>query len=103
MLEKITISQMLANSIQQYGSNSALSSKIDGSYQDITYAELGNRVKYFCLGLIELGVERGDRVVLLSENCPKLSIIVHTNTNATIVKYAKCDYQSLRVGHKAVR
>ena len=73
-MEKMTINEMLANSISQYGSKAALSSKIDGSYHDISYAELGERVELFALGLIELGVERGDRVVLLSENRPEWAI-----------------------------
>ena len=73
-MEKMTINEMFANSIRQYGTKAALSSKIDGSYQDISYAELGERVESFALGLIELGVERGDRVVLLSENRPEWAI-----------------------------
>lgn len=73
-MEKMTINEMFANSIRQYGTKAALSSKIDGSYQDISYAELGERVERFALGLIELGVERGDRVVLLSENRPEWAI-----------------------------
>ena len=73
-MEKMTINEVFANSIREYGTKAALASKVDGSYQDISYAELGERVKNFALGLIELGVERGDRVVLLSENCPEWAI-----------------------------
>ena len=70
----MTINRMLQNTIQQYGAKAALSSKIDGAYQDISYTELGNRVKHFSLGLIELGIQKGDRVALLSENCPAWAI-----------------------------
>jgi long-chain acyl-CoA synthetase len=73
-MHKITINQMLQNTIQQYGAKAALSCKIDGAYQDISYAELANQVKYFCLGLIELGIRKGDRVALLSENRPEWAI-----------------------------
>jgi long-chain acyl-CoA synthetase len=73
-MDKMTINQMLKNSIQKYGSKAALASKVDGSYRDITYAELGTRVKHFCLGLMELGVEKGDRVALLSESRPEWAI-----------------------------
>ena len=73
-MDKMTINEMLANSIRHYGSKVALSSKIDGSYQDISYAELGERAENFALGLVELGMERGDRVVLLSENRPEWAI-----------------------------
>ena len=74
MMEKTTINERLQNSISQHGSKAALSSKVDGAYQDISYDELGVRVKHLCLGLIELGVEKGDRVALLSENRPEWAI-----------------------------
>ncbi|MFB3042210.1 MAG: AMP-binding protein [Candidatus Poribacteria bacterium] len=73
-MQEFTINEMFKNSVQKYASKAALSSKIDGSYQDISYDELDNRVKYFCLGLIELGLRKGDRVALLSENRPEWAI-----------------------------
>ncbi len=73
-MQEFTINEMFKNSVQKYGGKAALSSKIDGSYQDISYDELDNRVKYFCLGLIELGLRKGDRVALLSENRPEWAI-----------------------------
>lgn len=74
MMEKTTINEQLLNSVNQHGSKAALSSKVDGAYQDISYDELGDRVKHLCLGLIELGVQKGDRVALLSENRPEWAI-----------------------------
>ena len=71
MMEKTTINEQLQDTIDEHGSKAALSSKVDGAYQDISYAELGIRVKQLCLGLIELGVQKGDRVALLSENRPE--------------------------------
>lgn len=73
-MQEFTINEMFKNSVQKYASKAALSSKIDGSYQDISYDELDKRVKYFCLGLIELGLRKGDRVALLSENRPEWAI-----------------------------
>ena len=73
-MEKTTINEQLLNSVNQHGSKAALSSKVDGAYQDISYDELGDRVKHLCLGLIELGVQKGDRVALLSENRPEWAI-----------------------------
>ena len=74
MMEKTTINERLQNSISRHGSKAALSSKVDGGYQDISYDELGDRVKHLCLGLIELGVQKGDRVALLSENRPEWAV-----------------------------
>jgi long-chain acyl-CoA synthetase len=65
---------MVQNTIQQYGSKTALSHKVDKKYQDISYATLAERIKDFCLGLTELGLQKGDRVALLSENRPEWAI-----------------------------
>ncbi|MEO6194752.1 MAG: long-chain fatty acid--CoA ligase [Thermoanaerobaculia bacterium] len=45
-------------------------SKIGGTYQPISTAELVDRVRRLSKALLELGVERGDRVALMSENGP---------------------------------
>ncbi len=73
-MDKMTINTMLQDTLNQYGSKAALSSKIDEAYQDISYTELGDCVKDFCLGLISLGIQKGERVALLSENCPEWAI-----------------------------
>ena len=73
-MDKITINQMVQNTIKQHGSKAALSHKVDKQYQDISYATLAERIKHFCLGLTELGLQKGDRVALLSENRPEWAI-----------------------------
>ena len=73
-MDTITINQMVQNTIQQHGSETALSHKVDKEYQDISYATLAERIKNFCLGLTELGLQKGDRVALLSENRPEWAI-----------------------------
>ena len=73
-MDTITINQMVQNTIQQHGSETALSHKVDKEYQDISYASLAERIKHFCLGLTELGLQKGDRVALLSENRPEWAI-----------------------------
>jgi long-chain acyl-CoA synthetase len=73
-MDRITINQMVQNTIGQHGSKTALSHKVDKVYQDISYATLAERIKHFCLGLTELGMQKGDRVALLSENRPEWAI-----------------------------
>ena len=73
-MDTITINQMVQNTIQQHGSKTALSHKVDKEYQDTSYASLAERIKHFCLGLTELGLQKGDRVALLSENRPEWAI-----------------------------
>ncbi len=71
----MTLISLLENSIQHYGSKPALAHKPKGgTYQDISYAELGESVDAFSKGLNALGVQKEDRVALLSENRPEWAI-----------------------------
>jgi long-chain acyl-CoA synthetase len=53
-----------------YNKADCLMSKVGGTYQPIATAELVDRVRRLSKALLELGVERGDRVALMSENGP---------------------------------
>ena len=71
----MTLITMLEHSIQHYGSKPALAHKPKGgTYQDISYTELGESVDAFSKGLSALGVQKDDRVALLSENRPEWAI-----------------------------
>ena len=71
----MTLISMLEHSIQHYGSKPALAHKPKGgTYQDISYTELGESVDAFSKGLTALGVQKDDRVALLSENRPEWTI-----------------------------
>ena len=71
----MTLTAMLENIIQQYGDKPALAYKPKGgTYQDISYATLGESVAAFSNGLIAHGIQKGDRVAILSENRPEWAI-----------------------------
>lgn len=71
----MTLISMFEQSVQNYGNKSALAHKPKGdTYQDISYAELGESVDAFSKGLSVLGVQKGDRVAILSENRPEWAI-----------------------------
>ena len=71
----MTLISLLEHSIQHYGSQPALAHKPKGgTYQDISYTELGESVDAFRKGLTALGVQKEDRVALLSENRPEWAI-----------------------------
>ena len=53
----------------------ALNHKQDGEWQHISAAEMAQRVRAIALGLEALGLKKGDRVALLSENRPEWSIV----------------------------
>lgn len=71
----MTLTSMLAHAIQHYGDKPALAFKPHkpkgGTYQDISYNAFGESVAAFSSGLRSLGVEKGDRVAILSENRPE--------------------------------
>ena len=71
----MTLISLLQHSIEHYGSKPALAHKPKGgTYQDISYAELGESVHAFSKGLNALGVQKDDRVAILSENRPEWAI-----------------------------
>ena len=66
---------MFEDAVQQYGDKPALAHKPrGGTYQDISYTEFGASVDAFSKGLNALGVQKGDRVAILSENRPEWAI-----------------------------
>ena len=71
----MTLISIFEESIQQHGSEPALAHKPKGgTYQDISYTQLGESVDAFSKGLRTLGVQKDDRVALLSENRPEWAI-----------------------------
>lgn len=69
-----TLAQMFLNTVAEHGSKTALMTKVGGQYQGFSYQEFGERVKNFALGLASLGIKKGDRIALLSENRPEWAI-----------------------------
>lgn len=69
-----TLNRMFQMSVEKYADSAALSSKVAGEYRAITYREMGKKVRVLASGLVALGVEKGDRIALISENCPEWAI-----------------------------
>ncbi len=71
----MTLISMFEQTVQNYGDKPALAHKPKGgTYQDISYTEFGESVDAFSKGLKALGVLKGDRVAILSENRPEWAI-----------------------------
>ena len=51
--------------------NVAFREKNLGIYQEVTWKEYHDHVENCCLGLVELGLKRGDRVALMGDPCPE--------------------------------
>ncbi len=66
-----TLAQMLLNTLETHPRPDFMLTKKDGRYVPISTGEFGRQVRLFCLGLKELGLAKGDKVILLSENRPE--------------------------------
>jgi len=66
-----TISQLFLNTIKSFPKPDIMKYKSEGEYVPISTEELGNQVKYFALGLKELGLNKGDKLILLSKDSPE--------------------------------
>jgi len=72
VLLNVTIGDILETINKKYGNKTALRIKNDdGSFRDISYVKLGRRTVSISSVLINLGVNKGDRVAILSENRPE--------------------------------
>jgi long-chain acyl-CoA synthetase len=72
-VEFTTLVQMFDRLFEKFGEDPrpAIMHKSDGAYKNISYRELRDMVERFASGLSALGVRRGDRFALLSENRPE--------------------------------
>ncbi len=68
-----TIADLIPNAAATHGERTAVRFKHDGVWQDVTYAQLADIVQEIALGLIDLGVESGERVCILANTRPEWS------------------------------
>jgi long-chain acyl-CoA synthetase len=62
-----TIIDLFEESTKKYAKNPYVYEKINGTYKPFTYKDVNARVHSFAAGLMELGLQPGDRVSLLAE------------------------------------
>lgn len=66
-----TLNQAFFNTVKSYIKDDLMLYKKEGQYVPISTEEFANRVKYISLGLRDLGLEAGDKLIILSENRPE--------------------------------
>lgn len=66
-----TIPTLFQSRVKRYGNRVALRKKEYGIWRDISWNEYGENVEYISLGLISLGLKKGECVSLIGENCPE--------------------------------
>jgi long-chain acyl-CoA synthetase len=66
-----TLADLFPAAARKHGPKRAVVYKDDGQWVSKTYAEVGEIVRKLSLGLIDLGIERGDKVAILSNTRPE--------------------------------
>ncbi|HOW86046.1 MAG TPA: long-chain fatty acid--CoA ligase [Candidatus Aminicenantes bacterium] len=69
-----TLSQAFLNTVKTYIKPDLMAAKADGRYVPIPTDEYARRVRHLSLGLADLGLGPGDKLILLSENRPEWNI-----------------------------
>ncbi|HEV2997589.1 MAG TPA: long-chain fatty acid--CoA ligase [Solirubrobacteraceae bacterium] len=66
-----TIADLVPRAAREHADTVAVRFKRQGAWHDVTYAELGQIVDEIALGLIDLGVESGERLCILANTRPE--------------------------------
>ncbi len=104
----LTIAQMFLARAQVAPDKVALRRKYLGVWRDITWSDYLRNVKLTCLGLVSLGLKKGDKVAVIGENRPEwlyadlatmaagaVTVGVYTTSSVT-----QCEYV---VGHSGAK
>jgi long-chain acyl-CoA synthetase len=62
-----TVASLPGSAAERFGSHTAARFKRDGEWSEMSYAEMGEAIDEIALGLVDLGIEVGDRVCILAE------------------------------------
>ncbi len=66
-MEEKNLIQLFENSVSRYGDNTFLWEKKGNQYKGLTYAQTRERLNKYAAGLLQAGLQKGDRVALISE------------------------------------
>ncbi len=70
-----TTPQIFKDTVQKYGDRVAMRKKEYGLWHDISWNEYYTLAKHIGSALISMGLEKGDRVSIIGDNCPEWVII----------------------------
>jgi long-chain acyl-CoA synthetase len=80
-----TIADLIAHSAVEHAEHVAVRYKRDGAWQDVTYAQLADIVQEVALGLIDIGIQPGERLCILANTRPEWSYVDMAATAAGAV------------------
>jgi len=100
-----TLPQALRENFKKYGNRVvAMRVKDRGIWQEYTWENYYQKVKHFCLGLLSLGLQKGDKVSILGENKPEwfwAELAVQSAGGAAVGIFTDCLPEEIKyyVGH----
>ncbi|MDT8365639.1 MAG: AMP-binding protein [bacterium] len=72
IVDSDTLPKLLVRNAQRFTHNKvALREKEFGLWQSFSWQDYIDHVRYFCLGLVSLGLEKGDKVAIVGDNRPE--------------------------------
>jgi len=80
-----TIADLIPHSAAAHAEHTALRYKRDGAWQEVTYTQLAEIVQEIALGLIDLGIQSGERLCILANTRPEWSYCDMAATSAGVV------------------
>ena len=66
--------QLYQHAVAEFPTRPLFGTKVSGTWRWMTYAEFGAQVEQFRAGLVSLGVKKGDRVAVISDNRPEWAV-----------------------------
>jgi len=68
----LTIPKLFLKQCKKYGPNKvAMREKEFGIWKPYTWQDYYENVKYLCLGMLQLGLQKGDKVAMMGDNRPE--------------------------------
>ncbi len=81
-MEQWTLPKVFFDQLNRLQNETFLIYKNDNRWQEVTWAEVGEKVRNLSLALIKLGVKKGDRVSVISETRPDYAYTVTAIANS---------------------
>src|SRR5215212_66127 len=69
-----TVAELASAAASRYGERLATRAKRDGEWTETTFAQLGGQVRDLALGLVDLGIQPGERVCILANTRPEWTL-----------------------------
>ena len=70
-----TLSELFVAQAERLGDRAFLRDKTAGAWRDHSWSDLADEAARLRAGLLNLGLERGDRIAILSDNCPRWVVV----------------------------